>query len=80
MLDEEVLQLFVGHIDAHLLEAVPLEPLEPEDVQDADLAFPHHLGSRWSQQLVNPVHDPAEDAVVERLCQRVSSSCTDDRI
>jgi len=30
---EVVLQLLVGDVDAHLLEAVPLEVLKPEDIQ-----------------------------------------------
>ena len=37
-LDEELLQLLVGVVDAELLEAVTLEALKAEDVEAADAA------------------------------------------
>ena len=65
---EEELQLFIGQVDTGLLETVLLESLEAEDIQDANLTL---LGGRhvlpWGQQLVDLVHDPAEQSAVQDL-------------
>ena len=70
---EEELQLLVGQVDAGLLEAVLVELLEAEDVEDADLlqlvlGDVHLLG----EQLVHLVDDPAEQAAVYRLSYGVT--------
>ena len=36
MMNEELLEILIGIVDAQLFEAIPLEVLEPEDIQDAE--------------------------------------------
>lgn len=74
MLDEEILELFVGHIDTHLLEAVPFKCLKAKYVEDPNLPLSYQFRSHRRQELVDPVHNPAEHSVVQCLCQRISCS------
>lgn len=64
---EVVLQLLVGDVDAHLLEAVPLEVLKAEDIQQAE----HNLVVRVTvlifKNCVCRLEDPAEDTRVYGL-------------
>ncbi len=62
---EELLQLFVGVVDAQLLEAVELEDLKASDVEDANEAGTLSLGA--VQGPVDPGHDPLEEAFVHRF-------------
>ncbi len=66
---EELLQLLVGVVDAHLLERVELEDLEAGHVEDADEGGALALGP--VQRAVDAVHQPAEHALVARLRNRL---------
>jgi hypothetical protein len=63
---EELLQLFVGVVDAELFEAVELEDLKASDVEDANEAGALSLGA--VQGPVDPGHDPLEQPLVHGLC------------
>jgi len=67
---EVLLQLFVGKIDAQLLETVSLENLETKNVQNANYPAGVH-GRRWAHGVVGTLHNPVELVAVNRLRQRV---------
>ena len=69
---EEELELFVGEVDACLLEAVDVEVLEAEDVEDADLLRRGGVEARRREDRVDLVDDPAEEAAVQRLRDRIA--------
>ncbi len=62
---EELLEFFVGVVDAELLKAVELENLKASDIQDANEAGSLSLGAiQWP---VDPGDDPLEQALVHGL-------------
>ncbi len=62
---EELLEFFVGVIDAELLETVELEDLKASDIQDANETGSLSLGAvQWP---VDPGDDPLEQALVHSL-------------
>ena len=63
MVVEELLQLLVAEVDAHLLETVVVEYLEAGDVEDSDERDPLH-GS-VHEGLVTPVHQVPEGLLEE---------------
>ena len=63
-----VLQLFIGVVDAQLLERVPLEVLEAEDVEDADEGH-----TRVITHTSYLTHEEVEQRQVQILGQRVSA-------
>jgi hypothetical protein len=62
---EELLQLFVGVVDAELLEAVDVKDLKSGNVEDADERGALALGA--VQGPVDPRHDPLEEALEHGL-------------
>ena len=69
---EEELELFVGEVDARLFEAVDVEVFEAEDVEDADLLRRGGVEARRREDRVDLVDDPAEEAAVQRLRDRIA--------
>mmetsp|Transcript_13467 Transcript_13467/g.20804 ORF Transcript_13467/g.20804 Transcript_13467/m.20804 type:complete len:1191 (+) Transcript_13467:1954-5526(+) len=65
---EELLEPFVGVIDAKLLEAVLLENLETSNIQHTD----EGRGIRASQNLVHSVDNPQETTVVDLLGEGIT--------
>ena len=72
VLVEEELQLFVGSVDAKLLERVDGETLKPKDVEDTDREDVVVVGGggggvqeALSEDLVETGHKPAEQIVVD---------------
>ena len=75
VLHEELLQVLVRVIDAHLLEAVHAERLEPENVQHPDglpLVGAALLVGRMEDGLVDVVHEEDEVASVDSFRECVS--------
>ena len=71
VLVEVKLQCLIGVVDTELLEAVDLEVLEPEDVEDPDAL----MGVRNMNRRVDSLHQPPKVGRVERLSQRVPGVC-----
>jgi hypothetical protein len=65
---EELLQLLVGVVDQQLLERVLAKDLETRDVEDAD----ERRLDLLAQRLVDLLDEPEEQAVVQRLGERVA--------
>ena len=72
MLHKELLQILVGVVDAQLLEAVVLEVLEAEDVEDADGLAVGAALPRLVDGVVDLVDDPDEEAAVDALDEGVA--------
>ena len=69
--EEELLQFFVGEVDAQLLERVMLKVLEAKDVEQTDVR--QLAGSlRASDVRIDLGHDPVEHVHVNRLDERVA--------
>ena len=63
---EELLQLFVGEVDADLFEAVAVEDLKAGDIQDTNEELTLGLGLQCD---VDTDDQPQEEAIEERLGQ-----------
>lgn len=71
MLNEELLEIFVGIIDAKLLEAVVVEVLETEDVQHAYSTAGIVLRPVYG--LVNFLYNMYEQSTIYALHKRISN-------
>ena len=69
---EVLLQLLVGEVDQQLLEAIVLEDLEAEDVEDANLRRRRRAARVGGERRVDPPHEPVEQLGVQKLRQRVT--------
>ena len=72
--DEELVQLLVGKVDAQLLERVGRNVLEAEDVEQVHEDRPgrpaaRRAPSRGVEHLVDPLDHPREEQAIERLAQ-----------
>jgi len=72
-----LLQLFVGVVDAELLEAVLFETLETEDIQDAELMDSLRVTSSLCEHLrldisVDLAHNPIKQFAIDSLGTRIA--------
>ena len=70
MLVEELLEFFVGEVDAKLLERVCFEDFKAKNVQNSD-GFALNITTR-SNRLVDPGHQPVKHMLVDKFGQRVT--------
>ena len=73
VLHEELLQVLVGVVDAELLEAVRVEVLEAEDVEDPDGALVTELELLLEDGGVDLLHDQDEQAAVDPFSEGVTN-------
>ena len=71
VLHEELLQVLVGVVDAELLEAVRVEVLEAEDVEDPDGALVTELELLLEDGGVDLLHDQDEQAAVDPFSEGI---------
>ena len=69
--EEELLQLFVGKVDAELLEGIGLELLEAKDVEETNVA---HITERLAigDKIVDAGDEPIEETDVDHLAEGVA--------
>lgn len=72
MLVEVVLYLLVRYVDAELLERVPGEVLEAEDVEQPDRQRLVIRRAAKAQQTIDLIDHPIEQSAVETLCHGVA--------
>mmetsp|Transcript_111708 Transcript_111708/g.266469 ORF Transcript_111708/g.266469 Transcript_111708/m.266469 type:complete len:498 (-) Transcript_111708:1172-2665(-) len=73
LLHEELLQPLVGQVDAQLLEAVVLQPLEAVDVQSSNVLVVGVWIGAGIRHLVDPCNDLLKEARVENLDDALQS-------
>ena len=69
-LEEELVQLLVGEVDAQLLEGVDLEDLKAEDVEQSDEG--HRIARAAPDRIVHLGDHPVEEQAVDRLAEGVA--------
>lgn len=63
---EEVLQLFIGQVDADLFKAINFKVLKPKYVEDSNCLRGWDV-HRWTEQLVDLRDQPQEQSLVQEF-------------